>query len=379
MAQLRFTWYGDSNDESTPPPSTHPALSHHHACQPAGCPAAPCSEDQVRTGAYHAAIMRNKHLFKDKVVLDIGAGTGILSIFAAKAGARKVYAVEATAMAERAKLIIAANGLDGQIEVVRTMVEQLELEEKADVIISEWMGYMLLREAMLDSVVKGRDKWLKEGGVMFPSHANVYLAPIRWGTHERQSDQHDDAIEDWYGFVDETKALYDLDLNCLNEQFEEETKEYFLQTSHWCELEKHHMVGPATKINSLDLRSCSVDDIQELRSEFELSVTAPGTDHIQGMVGWFDVDFDGSDQNPVEEKITLTTGPGPRAEQTHWGQMAFLLHPPLPVSSGGKIKGSARIYKRGDNMRLLGMDSSLKVEKPDGSAGEARKVKWNVD
>jgi protein arginine N-methyltransferase 1 len=337
-------------------------------------------EDTVRTGAYHAAIMRNKHLFEGKVVLDIGAGTGILSIFAAKAGARKVYAVEATAMASRAKQIIAANGLDDRIEVIRTMVEKLELEEKVDVIISEWMGYMLLREAMLDSVIKGREKWLKEGGVMFPSHASVYLAPIRMGHHARQQGQHDEAVEDWYGFVDETQSLYDLDLSCLNKQFEDETVDYFLQTSHWCELENHNLVGPATKINTLDLRSCSMDDIQELSSSWQLQVTAPGTEYIDGVVGYFDVDFDGSPQNPVEEKITLSTGPGPRAQQTHWGQMAFLMHPPLQSGAGAKIDGTSRIFKRGDNMRLLGMESDIKVTNADGSEGEQRKkVLWNVD
>jgi predicted RNA methylase len=50
--------------------------------------------DKTRTTVYKNAILRNKHLFEDKIVLDVGSGTGILSIFAAKAGARHVYAVE---------------------------------------------------------------------------------------------------------------------------------------------------------------------------------------------------------------------------------------------------------------------------------------------
>jgi protein arginine N-methyltransferase 1 len=50
-------------------------------------------KDEVRTLAYRNSIYNNKHLFKDKVVLDVGCGTGILSMFAAKAGAKHVYGV----------------------------------------------------------------------------------------------------------------------------------------------------------------------------------------------------------------------------------------------------------------------------------------------
>lgn len=50
---------------------------------------------------------------------------------------------------------------------------------QVDIIISEWMGYLLLRESMLDSVLVARDKFLKPGGAMYPSHANIYMAPMR--------------------------------------------------------------------------------------------------------------------------------------------------------------------------------------------------------
>ena len=57
-------------------------------------------KDNVRTMAYKNAILKNKHLFKDKVVLDIGCGTGILSIFCAKAGAKHVYGIDNSGIAK---------------------------------------------------------------------------------------------------------------------------------------------------------------------------------------------------------------------------------------------------------------------------------------
>ena len=68
-------------------------------------------EDHKRTGAYHQAILNNRRSFQDKAVLDVGTGSGILAIFAAQAGARKVYAVEATDMAKVAKRLVDSNNV----------------------------------------------------------------------------------------------------------------------------------------------------------------------------------------------------------------------------------------------------------------------------
>merc|ERR1719353_242796 len=111
--------------------------------------------------AYHSAIMYNKSMFEGKVVLDVGTGSGVLAIWAAQAGASKVYAVEYTDMASHAKNLIEGNGLSGIVEVIQSSVEELDLPCKVDIIVSEWMGYILLRESMLDSVIRARNKWLK--------------------------------------------------------------------------------------------------------------------------------------------------------------------------------------------------------------------------
>merc|ERR1712076_246023 len=69
-------------------------------------------KDEVRTLTYRNSMYHNKHLFKDKIVLDVGCGTGILSMFAAKAGAKKVIGIECSSISDYAKKIVAANHLD---------------------------------------------------------------------------------------------------------------------------------------------------------------------------------------------------------------------------------------------------------------------------
>lgn len=136
-------------------------------------------KDTVRTRAYQRAIEDNPQDFKDKIVLDIGCGTGILSIFAARAGAKHVYAIENAEIALFAEEIIKKNGLTSKITVLKGKMEEVKLPVKqVDIILSEWMGYFLLYESMLDSVLWARDKYLVKGGKMLPDKATMYVAAI---------------------------------------------------------------------------------------------------------------------------------------------------------------------------------------------------------
>ena len=134
--------------------------------------------DGARMRAYRDAILGNPECFAGKVVLDVGAGSGILSMWAAQAGAKRVIACEFTKMADHAEALVAANGLQDVVEVRRSAAETLDLKKgDVDVIVSEWMGYFLLRESMLDSVIYARDHYLKDGGALFPNRAALFWAP----------------------------------------------------------------------------------------------------------------------------------------------------------------------------------------------------------
>jgi type I protein arginine methyltransferase len=132
--------------------------------------------DLVRGDIFREALKKVIH--PDSVVLDIGAGSGILSLFAAQAGAKKVYAVERTSIVDLATKIVKANGYQEKIQLIQGDAEKVNLPEKADVIVSEWLGPFGVDENFLAPVIQARDRWLKPGGYMLPETATAWIAPV---------------------------------------------------------------------------------------------------------------------------------------------------------------------------------------------------------
>ena len=91
---------------------------------------------------------------------------------------------------EKAKEIVACNGMANKITLLQGKMEEVELPQhvlnngKVDIIISEWMGYFLLYESMLDTVLYARDQYLVPGGKIFPDKATIYMAGIEDGDYK---------------------------------------------------------------------------------------------------------------------------------------------------------------------------------------------------
>lgn len=105
--------------------------------------------------------------------------------FAVKAGAKHVIGVDMSSIIEKARQIVAVNGMADKITLLQGKMEEVELPfPKVDIIISEWMGYFLLYESMLDTVLYARDRYLAPGGKIFPDKATIYLAAIEDGEYK---------------------------------------------------------------------------------------------------------------------------------------------------------------------------------------------------
>jgi len=290
-------------------------------------------KDEVRTLTYRNAIYHNRHLFKDKVVMDVGSGTGILSMFAAKAGARKVIAVEYSNMASMSKQIIQDNKLDHIIEVVHSKIEDIkELPdgiEKVDLIISEWMGYCLLYESMLNTVLYARDKWLVEDGVLFPDRAKLYVCAIE----DRQ--YKDDKINWWdnvYGF-----NMSSIRNVAITEPLVDVVDNGQVVTNNFC-------------LKDVDLYTVKVEDLA-FETNFTLKIAR--NDYIQALVTFFTVEF-----TKCHKRVGFSTGPD--VQYTHWKQTVFYLKDALTVKKGEEMNGTFGVQPNAKNLRDL--DFKVKIE-----------------
>lgn len=109
----------------------------------------------------------------------------LLNRFAARAGAKHVIGVDMSSIIEKARQIVHVNGLSDKITLLQGKMEEVNLPfPKVDIIISEWMGYFLLYESMLDTVLYARDTYLNPGGLIFPDKATMYVAGIEDGDYK---------------------------------------------------------------------------------------------------------------------------------------------------------------------------------------------------
>lgn len=268
--------------------------------------------DRPRMVAYRSAIELNaSDLARGKDVLDVGCGTGILSMIAARAGARAVCAVDGSpAIAEAARAIVEENSLGSVVQVRGGLIEKegtIPEGYKCDVIISEWMGYCLLYESMLFSVLHARYKYLRPGGCVMPDVARIHVAGC--GEASVGSGFWDD-VE---GFSMRTVGKKLLERELRSQAHVVDVSGAWVNTSD-------------AVVTEFDLCKVTADEVRSFSSEFELT-QATGQGKIHALVVWFDTLF--SARHCKTEEVVLTTSP--REDKTHWAQTLLVL--PEPVSA----------------------------------------------
>jgi len=344
-------------------------------------------QDESRTSTYQSAIASLSHLphsnnilddktiintsedvselsdnslatMKNKVVMDVGCGTGILSIFCAREGqAAKVIGVDASELTSITSQIVERNGFGDKISIVQCDMEEFVFDpnERIDVIVSEWMGTLLLFESMISAVIYARDEVFKinstlsdvEGvdnmPILLPSSASIFLHPVN------MQERWDERIDYW-------DDVYGLDMGPVKERV---TSHYYARPNITDIIKASSLIGssPSECVWDCDMRLVSnqdtafihhewiiqmvddnkKDEEEEMKSVVTTSSSSGGGERsiqiCHGFVGWFDTLFPSSspqDQSNTPPPIILSTSP--LSPPTHWKQTLLLFDTPLEIN-----------------------------------------------
>lgn len=295
---------------------------------------------------------------KGATVLDIGTGSGILAFLAAKQGAGKVYAVEASRdVAKVASRLARANGLTGIVHVLPKHLEDVTFDEipanSVDIIVSELFSHFLVGEVGLQAVTIAKKRFLKPGGFVLPEKAWLFLSPFDdkevcaelRGRHTAFWRQ-----KDFYG-LDLTSAVPLAEEQALRQNvLDVVTPESLL-------IEPEHAVG-----HELDL--AGVDDEEDWRRiSFEVEFPPRSRDAvIEGLCGWWDASF------PVvgEGKVPLLST-APDSFPTCWAQCRFLLNKPIAVAKDAALTATCEL-----KLHRARESYSCKIELRNNSTGTRR-------
>jgi protein arginine N-methyltransferase 1 len=268
--------------------------------------------DRVRTEAFRRAI--NAVVRPGDIVLDVGAGSGILSVFAARAGAGSVYAVERTSIAVLAEQLAAANNVAETIKVIHGDVMDIELPEQVDVIVSEWLGGFGIDEGMLAPVIAARDRWLKPGGAMIPQSVTAWTALV-----------HDRYLAETVEFLREDP--FGLKLDVLVEMTVNEII-YSGTFRHLAAEDRRSEPGRlwTTNADRIPLEQAQAPH----QAETLLAVHDHGTANALAL--WFSAE--------LAPGISLSIGPGD--PPTHWGMTTAPLRSPLELTADMAVRARVR-------------------------------------
>ncbi|MFH1729383.1 MAG: 50S ribosomal protein L11 methyltransferase [Pseudomonadota bacterium] len=287
--------------------------------------------DKPRTDAFARAIA--EVVKPGDFVIDVGAGTGVLSLLAAKAGANRVIGVEQSEIANFAKELILHNNFDSKIEIIQSNAFKLQLDEPADLIVSEWLGHMAYVENMFRSVIHVRDAWLKPQGTMIPYSVDVMLAPI---------DDVEFYNEHGPGYWEKSN-IYDIDFSCFTQ------KELQMGHSSKMLIPDKFLLAKGKSIHHLNCIDAKPNDEWCLGS-VEYEIERDGM--INGFAGWF--------SSLLSPNVILDTAPN--CPRTHWEQTYFPFYP-MEVKAGQIIKLDYRMDEPYEDSRL--MELALRIGKKE--------------
>lgn len=283
--------------------------------------------DRARLSAFERAIA--EVVQPGSVVLDLGAGTGILGMLACRAGAARVYSIDRGGIIELARELYRVNGFADRVDFIRGMSTEVDLPEKVDVVVADQIEGLGYEAGLLHFFDDARERFLKPGGAMIPSRVDLFLAPV-------ESAEARSHIEFW------SSAPAGFDFRGVRARAE--------NANYLIKLDREQLLGEPVLAASLTLTTATPAAL-ELEASF--TVSRPGT--VDGIGGWCSV---GLSSNVDISNSPLAATPVDRL------QAFFPIERPLAVARGDRIRIT---------MRVTSLDIvNWKVEVRGNGAGRAR-------
>ena len=262
--------------------------------------------DRVRVERYRAALRETVR--PGDVVIDLASGTGILGLLALRAGASRIYAVEASPIAGLAERIASANGADRAIHVIRAEARHAEFPERADVVVTDQIGRFGFEAGLFSLFADARARMLKPGGRLVPSALSFMVAPVE---HARQYGR----VEFW------RRRPAGLDFAPVAEMAE--------NTGYPARLGPQHLLAEPRRALHVDFSS---QVPTALRLDASFTIARAGVLH--GIGGWFEA--------RLSPSVTLTNSPLDRRRMLR--RQAFMpIGTPIDVTSGDEVRVEIRI------------------------------------
>jgi hypothetical protein len=267
--------------------------------------------DPVRAPAYLAAVRDSVR--PGMVVADVGAGPGVLGIYAATLGARRVFLVEPDTSVNAARALAMENGVADRVEVIRAPSTEIELPERADVIVSDLRGVTPFHGRHLKSAADMRRRLLAPGGICIPRRDRVYAALVE-----------DDALHartvDAWSAVPDAIAHESLDTLMSNGWFRARASGALLlsEPSLFVTLD-YDLPAPA------------------LHASWDARASRDGAAH--GLLLWFDTE--------LTDRIGLSNAPS--APPALYGQAFFPFRPSFALRRGDRLRVELRAVLAGDD------------------------------
>ncbi len=268
--------------------------------------------DETRTSAYRQAIFQT--IQPGDVVIDVGCGSGILSFLACRAGARHVYAIENEAVIEMAKLVAVHNGLQDRITFYHDRSFNVELPERADVIVTETMGTFGFEEGIAGSLTDARDRFLKKGGILIPNRLELFLAPVELPKF------YEHVVDFWVS-------------NCQGFDFSP-IRALTVNNFHPLKLHQGTFLGDPVRVEDVQFPETTRADVSAHFSGY-----AKRRGWFHGLAGWFN----------AELIPALHISNGPQEQASHWGLAFFPIDRPISMERGHCIEAEMRSSGNGES------------------------------